>query len=94
LIFKDLRCLQIPLCFVKDVEKTGGVFKKDGVTLALDTRRVNPVYEVDYYKNILKRTDLPPVLNLPESISLRFHDKTRDNFFDLTQEALKRKVWE
>jgi hypothetical protein len=76
------------------VKKTGGAFSKEGINITLDNRRVNPSYEVDYFKNVLKRADLPPILNLPESIALRFHDKTRDNFVDLTQEALKRKIWE
>ena len=53
-----------------------------------------PPYIVDYYMNVLKRNDFPPLPQLPTKITLRFHDKTRDNFFDLANESLKRKIWE
>jgi hypothetical protein len=84
LLFKETRCVQIPLCFIKEMKKTGGTFKKDGISLAIDNRKVNPIYEVDYYTNVLKRADLPPILDLPSSLKLRFHDKTRDSFVELT----------
>ena len=83
MLFRDSKCLQIPLCFVKEVKKTGVAFTTEGVGLVMDGRRVNPSYEVDYYQNVLKKSELPAILQLPDQLALRFHDKTRDNFFDI-----------
>ncbi len=49
---------------------------------------------LDYYKNILKRSDFPAVPLLPKQVKISFGDKNRDNFFNLGLEALKRKQWE
>jgi len=47
---------------------------------------------VDFYQNILRR-DPPQPPQLPNAVSLRFHDKTRDRFFELVQEAHRERRW-
>lgn len=53
-----------------------------------------PPYVVDYYTNILKVKDCPPgPVFGGDKLTLRFHDKNRDNFMKLAEEALKAKFW-
>jgi hypothetical protein len=39
---------------------------------------LNPPYIEDYYKNVLKRSDLPPPPVLPAQVKITFNEKKRD----------------
>lgn len=61
--------------------------KKDGVKMTIYNQGNLAPNVVDYYQNILRRSELPPAPRLGNSVSLRFHDKTRDRFLEMVQEA-------
>ena len=48
---------------------------------------------LDYYKKILKSSSAPEPLQLPDAVSFRFHDKTRDKFLELLNESCERAHW-
>ena len=48
---------------------------------------------VDYHVNILKQKNPPAAPKLPQAVSLRFHDKNRDRFLELVQEAHQSRHW-
>ena len=48
---------------------------------------------VEYNKKILKSNNAPKPLQLPDAISFRFHDKTRDKFLELLNESCTREHW-
>ena len=75
------------------MKKTGGVMSTPGIEFALSKATTLPPYELEYHQKVLKSATLPSVLVLPETMSLRFHDKQRDNFFDMCTEAKKRRQW-
>ena len=94
LVYKGSSCLQIPFCYVTNVKQTGGMMATPGVELTITKPSALPPYELDYHKNVVRSAQLPGLIDLPPVLSLRFHDKTRDNFFDMCQEAKKRRAWE
>ena len=81
LFFLDGDCLEIPLHYISNVTKLGGIFATDGIKMELTKLGTTPPYVEDYYSNVLKRPDMmPKPPSLGSSISLRFHDKTRNQF--------------
>ncbi len=93
LFYIDHECLEVPLHNVSDFEKLGGMFSTSGVKMNLWKNGINSPHIVDYYQNVLKRDNLPPAPGLPSSVSLRFHDKNRDRFLELVQDAHNQKRW-
>ena len=85
--------LEIPLHHVGQIEKLGGLFATSGVKFHLTNHNQLPPYVIEYTQKILKTNQLPAPLNLPNAISFRFHDKTRDKFLELVQESYNRKHW-
>lgn len=86
--------VEIPLCYVSGVAKSGGLFQKDGVyIMAANSSKQQPPYIIDLYKNVLKKNDLPKAPEVPPKVKISFLDKNRDNFLNLLEEALKRKGW-
>ena len=81
--------IEIPLFHVRNIEKLGGLLQTAGVKLHLGSHNELPPYVKEYVKKILKSNQYPPPLNLPQAISFRFHDKTRDKFLDLLNESCK-----
>ena len=65
----------------------------DGCKFDLYNQGNHSPHVVDYFQNILKRNELPPAPRLGSQISIRFHDKTRDRFLELLQEALRTRRW-
>jgi hypothetical protein len=91
---QDDEGVELPLCYLTKQAKTGGLFKKDGISMDFEQKaNDHPPYIVDLYKNVLKRPDLPRCPVLPKSVKLTFYDKNRDNFLNLLLESLKRKGW-
>lgn len=88
LVYKGNSCLQIPFCYIQEVKQTGGMMSTPGIEININRPTQLPPYELDYYKNVLKERILPAVLEgTPPVLFLRFHDKTRDNFFNMCIEA-------
>ena len=86
-------CLEVPLHNVGRVESLGGIFAKDGVKLHLQRHGELSPNVVDFYQNILRRQDLPQPPQFGSAIELRFHDKTRDRFLELLNEAHRERRW-
>ena len=82
LFYLGTRCLEVPLHNVAGFEKLGGLFQTSGVQINLCRQGSHSPHVVDFYQNILRR-DPPQPPRLPNAVSLRFHDKTRDRFFEL-----------
>ena len=83
LFYIENECLEVPLFNVDGFEKLGGLFATSGVKLNLWRQGAFSPHVVDYFRNVLRRNDLPPVPLFGSSISLRFHDKNRDRFLEL-----------
>lgn len=90
-------CLEIPLCYVQNLEKgSKGLFGlgNDYVIFKLHRLDETPPYIVDLYTNIHRRSDaIPEPPKLPTEITFRFHDKTRNKFYEMLEEALQSKRW-
>jgi ESCRT-II complex subunit VPS36 len=63
--------------------------------LRISQKKEHAPYIIDYHVNICKRAKehLPPVPKFGDTISLTFHDKTRDQFAKLLDDALAKKQW-
>ncbi len=90
IFYTNTAAVEVPLCFITNVGKSGGMFQKQGVVLAITQNGQLPPYIVDYFTNVLKK-DLPAMPILPKEIKVSFSDKNRDNFANLLNESLKRK---
>jgi hypothetical protein len=71
--------VEVPLCFVSSVSKSGGMFQKDGVVLGVTQHGQMPSYMADNFTNNPK----PAAPTLPKEVKISFSDKNRDNFLNL-----------
>ena len=62
---KGVEGLEVPLHYVTEFKKGGGLFQTPQVEIKLEPSRGLPPYVVDYYQNVLKRNDLPGPHKLP-----------------------------
>ena len=95
LFFNQGQCVEIPLHYVGQVEKLGGIFATDGIKLHLTNQGTRAPYVEDYYTNVTKRPEMmPDPPSLGSAVSMRFHDKTRNQFLEHLNESLKQRQWE
>jgi hypothetical protein len=71
----------------------GGIFATDGIKFHLTRQGTQPPYIEDYYLNVLKRNECPAPPSFGDAVSMRFHDKSRNQVLDFCNEAIKARRW-
>lgn len=91
-------CLEVPLCCIKDISKTGGfgIMQKKGVQIITPSTmpEEHPPHVLNYFKINTSSTDSqipinpkPPRLT-GAKLKIKFHEKTRDAFYEQLKHCL------
>ncbi|CDW73585.1 vacuolar protein-sorting-associated protein 36 [Stylonychia lemnae] len=91
--YKDNLALEVPLFYVKEFKKGGGLFKSQNIKLVLHQPESHSQYMIEYHSKILRLPGVPYKPRLNADVVLKFYDSNRDKFIPLLNEALQQRHW-
>ena len=85
--------IAIPLEYIREYKKGGGMFHSPNITVFLNEVDENPKWLVQYHKEVMKQVTDPVVPIYPKQFVMKFKDKVRDSFLKHLDETLDAKYW-